>query len=111
MTVYQLQFKKNKKQNRTTDKQRSYGPHQAVTMDNIFVDTHNRHQMCIHLTLLSNQRLQVLESGHPKKEKANNKQCIKLKSTDLHMRALILFFPTPNEKFEVENNSVYCAVF
>lgn len=43
-----------------------YRPHQAVAMDNIYVDTHNHHQMCIHFTLMINQQFGLLEAGHPK---------------------------------------------
>lgn len=41
---------------------------------------------------------------------ANNKQIIKLKHRFKHENTFLSLFQTSNEKFEVENNSIYCAV-
>lgn len=63
------------------------------SLDNIIVDTHNRHQMCIHLTLLSNQWIRHLEPGHPKKQTqtVHQTEVHRLK----HESTSFLFFP-PN---------------
>ena len=89
-----------------------YGSHRAVILDTS-VDYHNRHRMCFHLTFPK----QTSGSGSWElvAHKADNKQCIKLKHRLKHESTLcpfsFFFVATSNENSEVENNSMYCAVF
>lgn len=68
--------------------------------------------MCIHLNFAERPACSgLLGAGRPQKQTI--KQCIKFEVHRLRWQHFFFFFffPTPNEKFEVENDSMYCAVF